>query len=164
MITLTVRVIAHVLWGFFSPPKIKSKAVLTSFRCWPLDIDTNFHMNNANYARIAELSRWRFLPASGAMRATFSNGWYFILASQSMQFYKPILPFQRYAVSTTLTVTEDKWLEYTHTFQQDDATTSSDPTIYCVIKCRAVMKERTGKTVKMSTVMQLCPQMQELLP
>ena len=29
-----------------------------AFRCYPVDIDTYFHMNNAAYLRVAELCRW----------------------------------------------------------------------------------------------------------
>ena len=33
--------------------------IITSFRCWPIDIDGYYHMNNASFLRVAELARWR---------------------------------------------------------------------------------------------------------
>jgi hypothetical protein len=38
-----------------------TKGFAVSFRAWPWDIDTYFHVNNAMYARVAEMARWRMV-------------------------------------------------------------------------------------------------------
>lgn len=44
------------------------------FRCYPIDMDTNLHINNACYFRVAELSRWRVFPESNMYRLSIEKG------------------------------------------------------------------------------------------
>ena len=69
---------------------------------------------------------------------------------QTITYLKPIKPFQRYIVSTKMTHKDNKWLFYEHTFLQhpSDVKQGVEPVKYSVITLRAVLKERTGKTVR----------------
>ena len=44
------------------------------FRCYPIDMDTNLHINNACYFRVAELSRWRVIPESNMYKLSIEKG------------------------------------------------------------------------------------------
>ena len=44
------------------------------FRCYPIDMDTNMHINNACYFRVAELSRWRIFPESKMYALSVEKG------------------------------------------------------------------------------------------
>lgn len=45
--------------GYAFPGNVAlTKAAVAPFRLWPTDMDIFFHMNNASYVRVAELSRW----------------------------------------------------------------------------------------------------------
>ena len=152
MLLYTLRMLAQVGLGFVRPPRVNvaKKSVDVVFRCWPIDLDTYLHMNNANYLRVAELSRWRFFPPSGLFASSIKKGWMFLAVEQTITYLKPINPFQRYVVSTKMAHKDNKWLLYEHTFQQHpgDVKPGQDPTRFAVINLRAVLKERSGKTVR----------------
>jgi len=152
MLLYTLRMLSQVGLGFIKPPKVNlaKKSVEVAWRCWPIDLDTYFHMNNANYFRVAELCRWRIFPVSGLFFQSFKKGWMFLAVEQTITYLKPIKPFQRYIVSTKMTHKDNKWLFYEHTFLQhpSDVKQGVEPVKYSVITLRAVLKERTGKTVR----------------
>lgn len=152
MLLYTLRVAAQIGLGYLYPPSINlvKKCVPVAFRCWPIDLDTYLHMNNANYLRVAELARWRIFPVSGLMKLSLERGWMFLAVEQTITYLKPIRPFQRYIVSTKLSHKENKWLFYEHTFEQHpaDVARGSEAVKFCIINLRAVLKEKGGKTVR----------------
>lgn len=152
MLLYTARMLSQVALGFLRPPKVNlaKKTVEVGFRCWPIDLDTYLHMNNAQYLRVSELSRWRIFPPSGLMAASMKKGWMFLAVEQTVKYLKPIGPFQRYVVSTKMSHKDNKWLLYEHTFQQhpNDVKAGQEPVKYAVIDLRAVLKQRDGKTVR----------------
>lgn len=154
MLLYTLRLINNILLGMVSKPIIKNRTVKIPFRCWPVDLDTYMHMNNANFFRVAELSRWRQFPSTGLMKHSFKRGGLmFLVVEQQIQYLKPILPFQKYTISTTITHSENKWLHYEHLFEECvPEGVQRDPVVYAKINLKAVMKERSGKTVRPSDV------------
>lgn len=73
-----------------------------------------------------------------------------LLADNAIVYKRPILPFAKYNILTELEYdpADDKWFHFTHTF-----TDSKNIDLeYAVINCRMVVKEPSGKTVKVSTV------------
>eukprot|EP00600_Ochromonadales_sp_CCMP1393_P001295 CAMPEP_0174986000 /NCGR_PEP_ID=MMETSP0004_2-20121128/18674_1 /TAXON_ID=420556 /ORGANISM="Ochromonas sp., Strain CCMP1393" /LENGTH=158 /DNA_ID=CAMNT_0016238751 /DNA_START=152 /DNA_END=628 /DNA_ORIENTATION=- len=136
-----------------------------SFRCWPVDLDTYFHINNSCYFRVAELARWRIFPQSNMYTAVAKDGIMFLATEQTIKYFKPIGPFKRYIVRTHLTSADDKWFYYNHRFLQhpDEVKGGNDPIVYSEIECKAVLKERSGKTVKISKFLHKSPFYEELL-
>ena len=110
----------HITWGSIEKLKFNGNAVETSFRCWPIDIDLYMHMNNAKYVRVAEMARWRLFPATGAVKQMWKDGIMFLITDQRVSYYKPIQPFQRYVVQTSIKFdkNDDKWMYYSHAFMQ----------------------------------------------
>ena len=104
MIVLTIRMMGQILAGALKPFPNKSPLVV-AFRCLPMDIDIFLHMNNAMYLRYAELSRWRILSQFGFFRSSKIRSWIFLVVDSNVKFIKPILPFQRFVVSTKLSLT-----------------------------------------------------------
>jgi acyl-CoA thioesterase FadM len=156
MITITLRIIHQLVRGSLSRPVVtKDKKVIIPFRCWPIDIDAFFHMNNANYLLNAELSRWRTLPASSVFSRVLSDkGMVFFAAENTVRYLRPINPMQKYVISTTCCVDhdEDKWFYYRHVFQQhpSDVPLGTLPKEYAIVDLKAVVKERSGKTIRPS--------------
>lgn len=152
MLLYTLRVLSQIALGFVRPPVLNKakRSVDVAFRCYPIDIDTYLHMNNANYLRVAELARWRIFPVSGLFAASLNHGWMFLAAEQKVTYLRPIQPFQRYVVSTTMSHSDNKWLLYTHTFVQHpgDVKAGKEALVYSVIHLKAVLKEKGGKTVR----------------
>ena len=158
MITLTLRVLNQLVLGSFTNLKISLNAAgrpayEVTFRCWPIDMDFNFHINNACYIRIAELARWRNFPKSNMFEYLKNRGVMFLVTEQHIKYFKPIMPFQKYIVSTSIATSQDKWFHYKHTFLQhpSDVEIGKPVVVYAEIDCRAVLKEKSGKTIKPSS-------------
>ena len=157
MLTFTLRCAHQVFRGFLSKPVLSpEKAVVLSSRCWPLDCDVFLHMNNANYLTNAELTRWRTLPACKLIsRATSKEGLLFLAAENDIKYYRPLNMFQRYVISSTCRVgSDDKWFYYTHTFHEHPNDAKGDPKKFATVELKAVVKERSGKTIKPSTLLE----------
>ena len=126
--------------------------VIAAFRCWPIDSAFG-HMNNGQYFTVAELNRWRLFTELGLMPVIWKKKALLIVSEQSAVYTAPILPMREYVVSTTVKITDDKWLHYTHSFEQhpDDVPDGLEPVRYAVVQVKAVLKESGGgKTVKPS--------------
>ena len=140
MIEIVLRILYHVAAGTAKKVKINKdlKCVDVDFRCWPVDIDIFFHMNNAKYIRVAELARWHITPATGILTARERH--LFLAVEQRIQYFKPIAPFQKYTVRTTLSYSPDdnKWLHYNHAFIQhrSDVKENQEPIKYAEIQLK----------------------------
>ena len=168
MLVFTCRVIHQMVRGYLHAPKVNAnRTVDSAFRCLPLDIDIFGHMNNARYLQNAELARWNLLPASKVMARIISEeGMVFLAVENSITYHKPIWPFQKYIIQTSCKVKEDdKWMYYTHEFKQhpEDVPEGKEAKVYCTIDLTAVIKERSGKTIKPSMLMEESPFYKELV-
>ena len=154
MLMHAIRVMNAILKGYRSPPipDKATKAVQIQYRVWPVDMDQYRHMTNSKYLFTAELSRWETFVASGLASKAFSkNGLLFILAECNAKYIKPILPMQKYTISTkTSLCQENKWVYFNHTFLEhpDDVKVGKEPTTYAVIDAKGVFKQSNGKTIK----------------
>lgn len=142
MITIALRILNQVVLGsIYKINQNKGMPFVSIFRCWPVDVDIYFHMNNASYLRTAELSRWRLFSASGAFTKSTAD-WKFIVVENNVNYLKSIAPFQAYTIHTTVTTSDNKWLHYEHVFRHP-----TKDIIYATVDARAVVKESSGKTV-----------------
>ena len=136
------------------------------FRNYPIDMDFQMHMNNSCYLRVAELVRWRMAAPSGLGGLALKKGYLFLAVEQNVIYKKPIPPLAAYTVELSCSVRDDKWIIYKHRFLKlkthetnmspvgsDSSISSSMPEVsedeveYAVVDLRAVIKERSGKTV-----------------
>jgi acyl-CoA thioesterase FadM len=158
MFLLISRIINQIALGTIKPLPSKSP-YLVNFICWPIDIDMFLHMNNSSYLRVAELARWRYLYSSKFLSDPQLNRLLFLVVEQKCVYKKPIMPFQRFTVSTTITSSEDKWLNYTQKFLQHPSSVKpgKDPIEYAVVEVTAVVKEKSGKTFRPSQIIERSP-------
>ena len=101
---------------------------------------------------------------SGLGGLAFQKGYLFLAVEQNVLYRKPVPPLARYTVELSCSVRDDKWIIYKHRFLKynggdvsnsssgtSDGTGDSDGEVgeveYAVVDLRAVMKERSGKTV-----------------
>lgn len=152
MLFFLARIANQVVRAVTSPSKlVKAKTGLLSYdvpmRCWPIDMDAFMHMNNACYVRVAELARWAIFVQSKTLDI-MKKGILFLVVEQKITYLKPINPFARYYVSNAVTFSENKWIHYRHTFQSLPSDSTVDPVIYAIVDVKAVLKEKTGKTVR----------------
>ena len=82
----------------------------------------------------------------------------FLLVEQTVTYARPIMPFQSYKIQTSIKVcSEDKWVYYTHIFEEANPSSSGPPKQYARIDAKTVMKLSNGKTLKPSEVSAINP-------
>jgi acyl-CoA thioesterase FadM len=118
------------------------KRLINEFRCWPIDIDIFFHMNNAKYLTVAEMARWRMMFSMGS-RELLAKRCTFFVTEQNITYLKAIQPLQKYTVETKVEYNpvDNKWLWYTHTFLQHPSSIKNgqDPVIYAVVSAKVCL-------------------------
>ena len=157
MLTHTLRTVHQIMKGYISRPTVSpEKAIVIPFRCWPIDCDIYFHMNNSKYLATAELARWRTLPPSDMLSRTLSKeGLLFIAAENKVKYIRPINPMQKYVISTTVTVdSEDKWFYYKHSFLEHPDDAKGKQNSFAIVDLKAVVKKKNGKTIKPSVLIE----------
>ncbi|MCA9489558.1 MAG: thioesterase family protein [Myxococcales bacterium] len=78
------------------------------------DVDTNLHMNQAAYARVAELGRVDWLVRSGALKRWRGAGCNPIVAEQRLIYRRELRPLQRYVIDTRAVVLDGRLLRVDH--------------------------------------------------
>ena len=168
MITFTLRMLNQILLGRLkkAPLKLKEipngpannpntkwvnkKVVEYSYRCWPVDMDIQMHMNNSSYLRVAELARWRMVYPAGVLDKLTKDGMLFLAVEQTIKYYRPIPPMAKYTMEVSCSVEDDKWIFYKQRFLSNREDANGHKLEYCVIDLKAVMKEMNGKTIRPS--------------
>ena len=152
MLNLTLRIINQVILGIFRPVTFrfipKGLRYDVHFRCWPTDMDLFMHMNNASYIRVAELSRWRIFYQTDYFKVMKKKDMIGLVVDQKVTYQKQLMPFSPYIVRTTCTTSDNKWIHYQHVIQKPCADDEPKPYVYAVVDCKVVLKQKTGRTVK----------------
>lgn len=72
----------------------------TQFRVWPNDLDALLHVNNGVYLTLMDLGRTDLLLRSNAYHAVRKQGWYPVLAAETIRFKKSLTLFQKFTIRT----------------------------------------------------------------
>lgn len=165
MLTFTLRAINQLLWGMIKPLKtsvdikdgVKVMKFESTFRCWPVDMDAFFHMNNAMIVRVAELSRWRAFPQTKIIDFLLGQKAVVMVAKNDAQYFRPVPPFRKYVVQTTLHFTDNKWVDFESRFIQHPqyVKEGKEPALYAIVNARTVLKYWSGKTVPLDELRRL---------
>lgn len=92
---------------------------ITYHRVLPNDLDPYGHMNNGRYFAIADLARIRKLLRAGLWQEMKKRKVLAFVADETIQFRKPLMPFQKYAVKTRLMGWDAKYFYVEQTFFRD---------------------------------------------
>lgn len=84
---------------------------------WPTDLDLLGHINNGRYFTITDNVRVEMMIRAGLWQEIRKEKFYPVIAGEMAQFRKPLLPFQRYQITTRFTGWDDKFLYVEHSFQ-----------------------------------------------
>ena len=152
VLAYSLRILKHICLGATSTASHSAARQLrVTHRARLVDVDLFFHVNNAMYLRVAELSRWNNMASTGLLRTAFSNSWMFLVVQQNVQYHRPIAPFEKFDVVTSLAAADDKWIDFEHAFVRPGAAYPSETEKpMCVINARTVVKRASGKTVRPS--------------
>ncbi|KHD89887.1 MAG: thioesterase [Bdellovibrio sp. ArHS] len=88
----------------------------TPFRVWPTDLDVLMHMNNGVYLSLQDLARVDYMIRAGAAKIISANGWYPVVASETIRFRRSLQPFQKFELRTRLIAWDEKYLYLEHKF------------------------------------------------
>jgi len=114
---LYFRFLILILKSFFSKTEIDMfDSCETKFRVWFFDIDLNFHMNNGRYLTIMDLGRFDLLIKAKVFGKLLKNGYYPVVASESIRFKKSLAPFQKYKVISKVESFDEKDFFISQTF------------------------------------------------
>ena len=86
------------------------------YRAWPLDCDINFHLTNARYFALCDLSRIYFMGQVGVLFNMIKRKWLPVAQAQEISYFRPIKPLQCFEVSTRFSHWDDKYWYTEHKF------------------------------------------------
>lgn len=90
------------------------------FRVWPFDLDINFHLTNARYLSLCDLSRVHFMGQAGVLFKLLKKKWLPVVQSQEISYFRQINPFASFEVTTRLTYWDEKYWYIEHQFFSAD--------------------------------------------
>ncbi|WP_295844205.1 acyl-CoA thioesterase [uncultured Microbacterium sp.] len=111
-----------------------------SIRVLPTDIDLLRHMNNGRYLSLFDLGRWDLLTRTGLLAAMTKQGWYAVVAAETITFRRSLELGQRFELETRLIGHDDRAVYLEHR-----ALVNGE--IYARAMIRARILRRTGGTV-----------------
>lgn len=106
----------------------------------PTDIDILRHMNNGRYLSLFDLGRWDLLVRTRLWDAMRSEGWYAVVAAETVAFRKSLQLWQRFDVESRMLGHDDRAFYLEHRAVVDGE-------IYARVVVRARILRRTGGTV-----------------
>lgn len=108
----------YMLIASFFKPRIAHALEETSlnFCVLPSDLDLNGHMNNGRYLTLMDIGRMDFVMRFGMAGYVIRNGYIPVLSSASMRYRLPLLPFQKYRLTTRIAAWDDRWAFMEHRF------------------------------------------------
>lgn len=86
-------------------------------RVWPNDLDLFGHVNNGVYLTVMDLARMDMLLRSGQFKPIFKNGWYPVVAGETIRFYRSLKFWQAYTITTEVAGWDDKSIFLTQKFE-----------------------------------------------
>lgn len=111
-----------------------------TLRTLPTDIDLLGHMNNGRYASLFDLGRFDLLIRTGIWDAMNAQGWYAVVASETVTFRKSLPLWQRFTVESRLYGHDDKAVYQIHRAVVDGE-------VYAEMIVRARFLRRSGGVV-----------------
>jgi acyl-CoA thioesterase FadM len=83
--------------------------VATSFRVLPNDLDVFGHLTNSRYLTLMDIGRTDLMLRSGFWAKMKVQGWYPVVAGQTITYRKSLQPWQRFELRTRVVGFDDRW-------------------------------------------------------
>lgn len=113
---LYVRLILMFLRIKFEKPVSIFDEFVTRHRVMPNDLDLLGHMNNGRYFTITDLARIEMLIRAGVWKELRKRDLMPLMAGETVQFRRPLMPFQKYSIVTKTLGWDDKFVYVEHKF------------------------------------------------
>lgn len=89
----------------------------TSFRVNPADLDVQRHMNNGRYLTLMDLGRMDLMLRSGFWKRLTAQGWYPVVAGQSITYRKSLVLWQKFDIASRVLGHDDRWIYMEQVFR-----------------------------------------------
>ena len=96
-----------------------------SFRCLPIDIDTNIHLNNARYLMLADVGRIDIFIRSGLLGHARRRGWSPMMGGVQAVYVREIRLWKRFDVVSTIETWKDMQVIGRHRFVLEGGETAA---------------------------------------
>ena len=93
---------------------------LTTYRCWPTDLDVLRHMTNSKYFACMDLARVDYLKRAGLADAVTKAKLYPVVVAETMRFKRSIQLFERFTIETRILGWDDKAFLVGQRFLRED--------------------------------------------
>jgi acyl-CoA thioesterase FadM len=94
-------------WRRRHPPL---KVIEASYQVMPWDCDLNFHLTNAKYPALLDLTRVRYFLAIGMMPLVAKQKWGVVVSSQTITYIREIKPFKKMTTEVKVIHWDRKYL------------------------------------------------------
>ncbi len=109
----------------------------------PTDLDLMRHMNNGRYLSLFDLGRFDMLVRTGIWDVMSRNGWYPVIANQTITYRKSLHPWQRFDVETRVVAADERAVYIEHRAVVDGE-------IYAEAAVRGRFLRRSGGVLRMA--------------
>lgn len=89
------------------------------FHVWPGDLDFFGHMNNGRYLSLMDSGRFDIISRLGLLTLWRKRGWLFVLGGASIEFHRPLRPFQRFELRSRILGWDAKWFFIEQRFEAE---------------------------------------------
>lgn len=117
---LIFRLIAVLLRSALSPCVSPFAVSRLAMRCWPTDLDLNFHMNNGRYLSIMDVGRAHFMARGRMLRKLLARGWMPVVSASTIRYRRPIAPFEPFELVTRVIGYDESWVYIDQRFVSKD--------------------------------------------
>lgn len=118
---LWFRLLFRLLLSRFRSPCETTGPCLTPFRVLPTDLDIRGHVNNGVYFSLLDVAHVDMLIRSGKWPLLARYRWFPVVAAQTIQFHRELLPLQRFVVETQVIGWDARTFFIRHRFFRDAA-------------------------------------------
>lgn len=132
---------------FLSKTQFNEKTVI-NMRVLPTDLDLLWHVNNGVYFSFMDFGRWDMIFRNGVFDLATKNGWYSVVAGETIKFKKSLELWDKFQLETQIMGYDDKYFFIQQRFMKD-----GDLMATGLVKVRFL--KRKGGTVSTTEVMDL---------
>lgn len=132
---------------FLNKTGFNEKTTVT-MRVLPTDLDFLWHVNNGVYFSFMDFGRWDMIFRNGVFDASVKNGWYSVVAGETIKFKKSLKLWDKFQIETEIKGHDEKYF-----FIQQKFLKKGELMATGLVKVRFLRKK--GGTVSAQEVMDL---------
>lgn len=145
---MILRTILIFLKKRFLPKAHFSDKTVVSMRVLPTDLDFLWHVNNGVYFSFMDFGRWDMIFRNGVFDAATKQGWYSVVAGETIKFKKSLELWDKFEIETQIMGHDEKYFFIRQRFLR-----KGDLMATGLVKVRFL--KRKGGTVSTKEVMDL---------